>query len=208
MTEPSPALVSDLAASFQEAVVDAIVAKTRQALERTGMKRLGVGGGVAANTRMRQKLAEMAAAKGVELFIPPAALCTDNAAMAGIALPKARRRARWPPSISTSPPAWSARTTARDELRHFPASAGATRTGSRRFTRDFFLAIRSLLGIELVPPLKRLLVDRRDSTPDEGGESTEGHARVRLVHVPFLPSGKIKLPKDERSLFPPPISCP
>ena len=88
VAEPSPELVSDLAASFQEAVVDAVVAKTRQALERTGMTRLGVGGGVAANARMRQKLGEMAAAAGVELFIPPAALCTDNAAMAGIALPK------------------------------------------------------------------------------------------------------------------------
>ena len=88
VAEPSPALVSDLAASFQEAVVDAIVAKTRQALERTGMTRLGVGGGVAANNRLREKLGEMAAATAVELFIPPAALCTDNAAMAGIALPK------------------------------------------------------------------------------------------------------------------------
>jgi N6-L-threonylcarbamoyladenine synthase len=86
--DPTPELVSDLAASFQEAVVDAVVAKTRQALLRTEMKRLGVGGGVAANSRMRQQLGEMAAGLGVELFIPPAALCTDNAAMAGIALPK------------------------------------------------------------------------------------------------------------------------
>jgi tRNA N6-adenosine threonylcarbamoyltransferase len=88
VVDPNPDLVCDLAASFQEAVVDAVVAKTRQALQLTGMKRLGVGGGVAANARMRQKLVEMAAACGVELFIPPAALCTDNAAMAGIALPK------------------------------------------------------------------------------------------------------------------------
>jgi N6-L-threonylcarbamoyladenine synthase len=88
VVDPSPELVSNLAASFQEAVVDAVVAKTRQALDRTGMKRLGVGGGVAANSRMRQKLGEMAAAGGVELFIPPAALCTDNAAMGAIALPK------------------------------------------------------------------------------------------------------------------------
>lgn len=88
LTDPSPELIGDLAASFQEAVVDAVVAKTRQALLRTGMKRLGVGGGVAANSRMRQKLGEMAAATGVELFLPPPALCTDNAAMAGIALPK------------------------------------------------------------------------------------------------------------------------
>ena len=78
-----------MAASFQEAVVDVIVAKTRQALDADStMKRLGVGGGVAANSRLRQRLAEMAAELGVEVFIPPLALCTDNAAMAGIALPK------------------------------------------------------------------------------------------------------------------------
>jgi N6-L-threonylcarbamoyladenine synthase len=88
MTNPSPELIGDLAASFQEAVVDAVVAKTRQALLRTGMTRLGVGGGVAANSRLRQKLGEMTAGLGVEIFIPPPALCTDNAAMAAIALPK------------------------------------------------------------------------------------------------------------------------
>jgi N6-L-threonylcarbamoyladenine synthase len=81
-------LVRDVAASFQEAVVDVIAAKTRQALQRTGMKRLGVGGGVAANAVLRRRILEMAAPLGVEVFIPPMALCTDNAAMAGIALPK------------------------------------------------------------------------------------------------------------------------
>ncbi len=86
--QPSPAMVADLAASFQEAVVDVLVAKTRQTLEKTGLKRLGVGGGVAANTRLRDRLAAMAAERGVELFIPPLSLCTDNAAMAGIALAK------------------------------------------------------------------------------------------------------------------------
>ena len=88
LTDPSPELIGDLAASFQEAVVDAVVAKTRQALIGTGMKRLSVGGGVAANSRLRQKLAEMTTRLRVELFIPPPALCTDNAAMAAIALPK------------------------------------------------------------------------------------------------------------------------
>jgi N6-L-threonylcarbamoyladenine synthase len=88
VTNPSPELIGDLAASFQEAVVDAVVAKTRQALIRNCMPRLGVGGGVAANCRLRQKLADMTAALGVELFIPPPELCTDNAAMAAIALPK------------------------------------------------------------------------------------------------------------------------
>jgi N6-L-threonylcarbamoyladenine synthase len=85
---PPPAVVADVAASFQEAVVDVLIAKTRQALVRTGMRRLGIGGGVAANTRFRERVAGMAKAMGVELFIPPPALCTDNAAMAGIALPK------------------------------------------------------------------------------------------------------------------------
>jgi N6-L-threonylcarbamoyladenine synthase len=88
VTDPSPELIGDLAASFQEAVVDAVVAKTRQALVCTGLPRLGVGGGVAANSRLRQKLGDMAAGLGVELFIPPLELCTDNAAMAAIALPK------------------------------------------------------------------------------------------------------------------------
>ncbi|APW62545.1 tRNA (adenosine(37)-N6)-threonylcarbamoyltransferase complex transferase subunit TsaD [Paludisphaera borealis] len=86
--QPSPAAIPDLAASFQEAVVDVLVAKTRQALKQTGLKRLGVGGGVAANARFRQRLAEMADRIGVQTFIPPASLCTDNAAMAGIALIK------------------------------------------------------------------------------------------------------------------------
>lgn len=86
--EPTPAMAADLAASFQEAVVDVLVAKTRQALDVTGLKRLGVGGGVAANARFRDRIGAMAAELGVELFIPPLSLCTDNAAMAGIALPK------------------------------------------------------------------------------------------------------------------------
>jgi N6-L-threonylcarbamoyladenine synthase len=81
-------LVRDVAASFQEAVVDVIVAKTRQALGRSAMKRLGVGGGVAANSLLRRRIIEMADTLGVEVFIPPLALCTDNAAMAGIALAK------------------------------------------------------------------------------------------------------------------------
>jgi N6-L-threonylcarbamoyladenine synthase len=85
---PAPEVVADVAASFQEAVVDVLVGKTRQALLRTGMRRLGVGGGVAANARFRERIAAMAAAEGVALFIPPLALCTDNAAMAGIALAK------------------------------------------------------------------------------------------------------------------------
>jgi N6-L-threonylcarbamoyladenine synthase len=83
---------ADLAASFQQAVVDVLVAKARQALRRTGLKRLAVGGGVAANKCLRTELEQMTATEGAELFIPPLALCTDNAAMAAIAVEKWRRQ--------------------------------------------------------------------------------------------------------------------
>jgi len=70
-----------LAASFQEAVVDSLVSRAWEALRRTGCQALAVCGGVAANGHLRQVLQERAAADGVELFLPPLTLCTDNAAM-------------------------------------------------------------------------------------------------------------------------------
>ncbi len=83
-----PDRVADLAASFQEALLDVLIAKTRQALRRHGFDRIGVGGGVAANGRFRERFALLCHEEGVELFIPPLPLCTDNAAMGGVALPK------------------------------------------------------------------------------------------------------------------------
>jgi len=80
-----PQMVADVAASFQEAVVDVLVAKCGQALQQTGYSTLCVGGGVAANTRLRERLAELAEKLQCELIIPPMSLCTDNAAMAAIA---------------------------------------------------------------------------------------------------------------------------
>jgi N6-L-threonylcarbamoyladenine synthase len=77
--------VADLAASFQEAVVDVLVAKCLSALRNCGRTTLCVGGGVAANARLREKLGEAAQAEGFALVIPPIALCTDNAAMSAIA---------------------------------------------------------------------------------------------------------------------------
>ena len=85
---PSGQKRADLAASFQEAVVDVLAHKCMQALRQSQFKRLAVGGGVSANLRLRQKLEEMAAKVGVELFIPPLNLCTDNAAMAALAVEK------------------------------------------------------------------------------------------------------------------------
>ncbi|HVY62206.1 MAG TPA: tRNA (adenosine(37)-N6)-threonylcarbamoyltransferase complex transferase subunit TsaD, partial [Planctomycetota bacterium] len=67
--------------SFQEAAVDALVAKVKRAVKQTGLRQVAVGGGVACNGRLREKL-EAAGAKGrFRAFFPPRALCTDNAAM-------------------------------------------------------------------------------------------------------------------------------
>ena len=85
---PPAQITADVAASFQEAVFDSLIGKTRQAILKTGLKKLGVGGGVAVNSRFRERLAELASELGIDLYIPPISLCTDNAAMSGIALPK------------------------------------------------------------------------------------------------------------------------
>ncbi|MBX9680958.1 MAG: tRNA (adenosine(37)-N6)-threonylcarbamoyltransferase complex transferase subunit TsaD [Gemmataceae bacterium] len=87
LPEPGPKR-QNLAASFQEAVVDALAAKCRLAIRRSGIMRLAVGGGVSANQRLRDVLAEMCAREGAELIVPPLRLCTDNAAMAAIAVEK------------------------------------------------------------------------------------------------------------------------
>ena len=77
--------IADVAASFQEAVVDCLVSKALLAVRRTGLKTLCVGGGVAANRRLRARLQQVANDSGVELHIAPFKLCTDNAVMGAIA---------------------------------------------------------------------------------------------------------------------------
>jgi N6-L-threonylcarbamoyladenine synthase len=101
--EPPGPRRADLAASFQQAVVDVLVAKARQALRRTGLGRLAVGGGVAANRGLRAALERMAAEEGAELFVPPPALCTDNAAMAALAVEKWRRQEFAPLDLDAVP---------------------------------------------------------------------------------------------------------
>jgi tRNA N6-adenosine threonylcarbamoyltransferase len=76
--EPKP---EDVAASFQEAVVDVQVDKTIAAATDRGVKKVVLGGGVVANTRLRGLMSERAERHGLELLIPPPELCTDNAAM-------------------------------------------------------------------------------------------------------------------------------
>ena len=78
--------VADVAASFQEAVVDCLVGKTMTALAATGFGVLCVGGGVAANARFRERIGAACRERNIELHVPPLALCTDNAAMGAIAV--------------------------------------------------------------------------------------------------------------------------
>ncbi|HLA86187.1 MAG TPA: tRNA (adenosine(37)-N6)-threonylcarbamoyltransferase complex transferase subunit TsaD [Thermoguttaceae bacterium] len=78
--------VADLAASFQEAVVDCLVGKAFLCLRKTGLATLCVGGGVAANRRLRERLEAQAEMEGVRLHIAPPKLCTDNAVMGAIAV--------------------------------------------------------------------------------------------------------------------------
>lgn len=85
-----PQKVADMAASFQQAVIDCLVSKSFLALEQTAYERLCVGGGVAANKPFRHALEQAAEAKKVELFIPPLSLCTDNAVMGAIAIEQYR----------------------------------------------------------------------------------------------------------------------
>jgi len=68
---------ADLAAAYQRAIVEALAVRAERALEQTGLTRLAIGGGVAANGPLRERLTGL----GATLEIPPIALCTDNAAM-------------------------------------------------------------------------------------------------------------------------------
>ncbi|HET7398922.1 MAG TPA: tRNA (adenosine(37)-N6)-threonylcarbamoyltransferase complex transferase subunit TsaD [Intrasporangium sp.] len=77
--EPVP--VADVAASFQEAVVDVLTRKALLACRENGVEHLLVGGGVAANSRLRALAEERCAAAGVSLRVPRPGLCTDNGAM-------------------------------------------------------------------------------------------------------------------------------
>ncbi len=81
--------IADIAASFQEAVIDVLVDKTVQASHRYNVQGILVGGGVAANSRLRQRLKEKSEETGIPVYYPSARLCTDNAAMvAGLAYKK------------------------------------------------------------------------------------------------------------------------
>ncbi|MBT5849420.1 MAG: tRNA (adenosine(37)-N6)-threonylcarbamoyltransferase complex transferase subunit TsaD [Acidimicrobiaceae bacterium] len=77
--------IPDIAASFQEAVVDVLIDKARRAAREIGAKGLCLGGGVAANSRLREKLLDVCVEDGIRAFLPSRAMCTDNAAMVAAA---------------------------------------------------------------------------------------------------------------------------
>lgn len=76
---------TDIAASFQKSVVDTLVEKTIKAAEENGIKTVAIGGGVAANSKLRADMKAACDNKGIKCIIPPLELCTDNAAMIGCA---------------------------------------------------------------------------------------------------------------------------
>jgi N6-L-threonylcarbamoyladenine synthase len=72
---------ADLAASLQHTIIEILLAKLRKAVEQTGVKTVAIGGGVSANSGVRQAVADFCASHGLEAFIPERAFTTDNAAM-------------------------------------------------------------------------------------------------------------------------------
>ncbi|NWF51814.1 MAG: tRNA (adenosine(37)-N6)-threonylcarbamoyltransferase complex transferase subunit TsaD [Nitrospirae bacterium] len=74
-------LISNICASFQEAVIDVLVKKTEWAIKKEGIKKVVVTGGVAANNELRKRMKNLSDKHEVEIFIPSPFLCTDNAAM-------------------------------------------------------------------------------------------------------------------------------
>lgn len=78
-------VTEDVAASFQQAVIDVLVGHSMEALDRYNFKKFAIAGGVASNSSLRAAFEEACKNKGVEFFLPPPILCTDNAAMIGSA---------------------------------------------------------------------------------------------------------------------------
>ncbi len=89
---PEGQALADLCASFQEAVADPLTKKAVRAARRSGLRQLVLCGGVAANSRLRALATERGGEAGLEVFLPPPRLCTDNGAMIAVAGEHALRR--------------------------------------------------------------------------------------------------------------------
>ena len=80
-----PPVLPDICASFQEAVVDVLLDRSTRAMDRLDVPRLAIAGGVSANSRLRERAAQLVAARGGVLVLPAFRFCTDNAAMIAVA---------------------------------------------------------------------------------------------------------------------------
>jgi len=101
---PEGQALHDFCASLQEAIVDALLHKTRKAAREMGIRRVVVTGGVAANSRLRAAFADAAELDGWELFRPEMRFCTDNAAMIGYAAHlRLSRGERSPADVDVAP---------------------------------------------------------------------------------------------------------
>lgn len=97
-----PQLIADVAASFQEAVADVLISKAIDACKEHSVPRLVLGGGVAANSRVRALAEQRCAERGIDLAIPPLSLCTDNGGMIAALGAELIRRGRPPSNMSVS----------------------------------------------------------------------------------------------------------
>ena len=103
---PEGQALSDLCASFQEAVADVLSKKLVAAARRLGHQHLVLCGGVAANSRLRALCSERARERGLNMFLPPVRLCTDNGAMIAVAGYEAYRRGLRGDFRLAADPAW------------------------------------------------------------------------------------------------------
>ncbi len=103
---PQGQALADLCASFQEAVADVLSKKLVAAARRLGHKQLVLCGGVAANSRLRALCSERAKERGLNMFLPPVRLCTDNGAMIAVAGYEAYRRGLRGDFRLAADPAW------------------------------------------------------------------------------------------------------
>jgi len=97
---------ADIACAFQEAVVDTLAIKCRRALKQSGLKRIVIAGGVSANIHLRQRLQELAADVGGEVYYPRTEFCTDNAAMIAYVGWLRLRAGQHEPLAFTARPRW------------------------------------------------------------------------------------------------------
>ena len=185
--EPVP--VADVAASFQEAVCDVLVRKALDAATSTGVEDLLIGGGVAANSRLRAMAEERAAAVGVRVRVPRPGLCTDNGAMVAALGAEMVARGRTPSALDL-PADSSQPVTSVAGLGLVSNVAVDSRTG--RPARNQADAVSGRYGRRRRRPVVRSTVAVRSRA---GGPSPERSPVVLLDHREHVPGRPPRPPR-------------